>query len=59
MNKEKTDIELFKELLNKVGCKTFSDSRSIEIDFDNMLSYGGVTIEFDEDGKFEGFMACD
>lgn len=54
-----TDKDLFMQLLLKVGCKFYNYEDSIEINNDNILSYGGVSIEFNKDGKFEGFISCD
>ena len=54
-----TDKYLFMQLLLKVGCKFHDCKNSIEIHDKNILSYGGVSIEFDKDGKFEGFLSCD
>lgn len=54
-----TEKHLFEQLLVKVGCKFYDSEKSIEIHEDNMVSYGGVSIEFDKNGKFRGFMKCD
>ena len=55
----KTDKYLFKQLLLKVGCKFYDCKNSIEIHGKNILGYGGVSIEFDKNGKFKGFTSCD
>ena len=54
-----SNFQEFINLLNNVGCKFFKGNNEIEIDFEHILSHGGVTIEFDENGKFKGFMACE
>lgn len=56
----KTDYDKFCWALGEIDCKCTkyimnNEKKSIEIDSENMLGYGGVGIEFDKDGKFLGF----
>lgn len=53
-----TDMEKFIKLFNEVGVKFTAYETSIEIDEDSIYSYGGVDIEFTNEGKFKGFGAC-
>lgn len=53
-------------LLNEIGCKFTKQETmesgnilTIEIDSESMISFGGVAIDFYDDGSFKGFVACE
>jgi len=53
-------------LLNEIGCKFTKQGTmesgnilTIEIDSESIISFGGVAIDFYNDGSFKGFVACE
>lgn len=53
-------------LLNEIGCKFTKQETmesgnilTIEIDSESIISFGGVAIDFYDDGSFKGFVACE
>ncbi len=57
-----TDFEKFEQLLKEIKCSYTvydcypSDKKRIEINGESMLSYDSVSIEFDVEQNFVGFM---
>ena len=53
-----TDYDRMCFFLREIGCKfTRIESGSIEIDSESIVSFGGVAIDFYDDGSFKGFVA--
>lgn len=62
----KTDYDRMGFLLRDIGCHFTTDETvingnilTIEISPVSISSYGGVGIEFYDDGSFKGFVACE
>lgn len=62
----RTEYDRMCFLLKDIGCKFTTDETmikgnnlSIEIHPDSMISFGGVSIDFFDDGSFKGFGACE
>ena len=62
----RTDCDRMCFFLRDIGCKFTRQETiglrnilSIEIDSESMISFGGVAIEFYDDGSFKGFVACE
>ena len=62
-NGKMTDFEKTIQWLDDLGIKNSPgisiDADGVDIFGDHMLTYGGVYIQFDKDGKLAGFRKCD
>ena len=63
---QRTDYDKVCALLKEIGCKFTRDETmesgnilTIEIDSESIISFGGVAIDFYDDGSFKGFVACE
>lgn len=59
-----SDFELFCDTLDKMNCKytVYTDRngcKSVEISGCDVITYGGVSVEFYEGEKFKGFETCE
>ena len=54
-----TDCEKLCNTLKEIGCKFTAGEGYIEIYSDSIISFGGVAIEFCDDGSFKGFVAVE
>ena len=54
-----TDFTRMVCTLTDVHCKFTAENNFIEIHPDSMTSFGGVCIEFYDDGSFKGFIASE
>lgn len=56
----RTDYDRMCFFLRDIGCKfTRIESGSIEIDSESIISFGGVAIDFYDNGSFKGFVTCE
>lgn len=55
----RTDYDRMCFFLRDIGCKFTRCDNMIEIDSESIISFGGVAIEFYDDGSFKGFVACE
>ena len=63
---QRTDYDKVCALLKEIGCKFTRNETmesgnilTIEIDSESIISFGGVAIDFYDDGSFKGFIACE
>lgn len=54
-----TDYKKLCGVLRDIGCKFSAGNNYIEIHSDSIISFGGVVIDFYDDGSFKGFVACE
>jgi len=54
-----TDYKKLCGMLRDIGCKFSTGNNYIEIHPDSMITFGGVCIDFYDDGSFKGFAACE
>jgi len=54
-----TDYKKLCGVLRNIGCKFSTGNNYIEIHPDSMITFGGVCIDFYDDGSFEGFAASE
>ena len=55
----RTDYDRMCFFLRDIGCKFSTGNNYIEIHPDSMITFGGVCIDFYDDGSFKGFVACE
>ena len=62
----RTDYDRMCFFLRDIGCKftrqetmESGNTLTIEIDSESIISFGGVAIDFYDDGSFKGFIACE
>ena len=65
-DRPRTDYDRMCSLLRDIDCKYTTDETmesgnilTIEIDSESIISFGGVVIDFYDDGSFKGFVACE